>query len=1279
MKIKKVLVILLISLVFMIGFSFSATAFNVTGYELPYSPDSPLDVDAVDLDDDGDIDIVTVENHDDELVWYENDGSESFTEHIINSNTTGINEVFVIDLDDDNDIDMLVTNDAGSDGAVYWFENDGSESFTKHVVSSEDSDHRTSAVFGIDFDQDGDKDIIIGTLIGDDILWYENDGSESFTEYDIGNGNQVNDIYPADIDDDGDLDVAFVYQTGGGVGWLENNGSMGFSQHTLYSNYTACRKVKVIDLDDDGDEDIIFSTTVQDNFFFLENDGSENFAVNTISSIINDAWGFDVYDYDSDGDLDVIGGTNSYLNFMENDGSESFTTSVLREGSGDNISNVRTVYNADINDDGKMDFVIASAGIDKVIWWETGTNAYVCNTTYFSDNFEYSYNFSDCIWQVGSCMYTGELPRWDFLDCEGYPSSVPCYPTDSGGVFSGTSFAQNQSNTGGYSRTLGEVFEQNYTSGQFMWQFNYSDISSPATQNGWELYVGEHETNIFGSWNAVNSLRINFGASSEIATFFHGDQSWTGDVCTIPSYSRPESGLFELVIDIDNGLYSIYIDNIGYCIDSSINMTYIGATKIYEQNSASGFYEKYLDDVTYCEAISIAESVNGSDVNCTDSDGVDYFIRGNVTDDNATYEDYCLHDELGNYSNQEVIEYYCTATGIDAYIKDCKDFGSTYNCYQGVCVNDNQRPTLNEARTYFEYDGAWVESDYIRTVDNVSIRVNATDNEGDDIYQAVQCNSSTATGVWREVSYPFAPTLTPTKCTYSSLGNHTAIIYLIDPDIHGWVDYTSAYNVTVNVVECRSGSQCDSGYDCVNQECVILNATSCNETDGGYNLNVTGTLYTNVFTEGKTDFCQSYRGVQEYYCDNSSPDYYYTTVVNCPDWQYCLDGHCENITGLLGVTFSVRDASTSSYLDGISYTITDLNTSTEYTGTIDSYSSLTVYQGHYYDIELEDSSGNYKSYTVYANLFDDTSYTAYMEKHCSGTCLFYDDFDYYTNVLTRGWVSDYDRPVVSYSSLGRVMKINTSDSFDPLYAVFPDSSDEGVTAQWDIIMSDAEPADSQEVWVYLYHNDGSGSIQVLMQFKYIIDVTNRMYYWDTVEDEWSEVPLSTSFTATNPFTTKVEIDYSTAKFDLYVDRLSTGTFVKYVEDAPLFADNPLNMILIYPFPSVYDRTTYFDEISITEGEVSGLDNYTQGTLTNPAGSDLQSVWYRDGNGDLKFDRTQCEGWNSMILCAVLKTGINKATGVMAWMFSGTHIILVILVLLVLILLVPVIIEIIRHK
>ena len=87
-----------------------------------------------DVDGDGDMDVLSASKYDDKIAWYENDGSESFTEHVISRNANGAFSVHSADVDGDGDMDVLSAS--YNDDKIAWYENDGSESFTEHAIST---------------------------------------------------------------------------------------------------------------------------------------------------------------------------------------------------------------------------------------------------------------------------------------------------------------------------------------------------------------------------------------------------------------------------------------------------------------------------------------------------------------------------------------------------------------------------------------------------------------------------------------------------------------------------------------------------------------------------------------------------------------------------------------------------------------------------------------------------------------------------------------------------------------------------------------------------------------------------------------------------------------------------------------------------------------------------------------------------------------------------------------------------------------------------------------
>jgi hypothetical protein len=83
-------------------------------------------------------------------------------------------------------------------------------------------------VFATDVDGDGDLDVLRTSRLDDKIAWFENDGSQNFTEHvistaaDYGRG-----VFPADVDSDGDLDVLSASRTDNKIAWYENLGNEG--------------------------------------------------------------------------------------------------------------------------------------------------------------------------------------------------------------------------------------------------------------------------------------------------------------------------------------------------------------------------------------------------------------------------------------------------------------------------------------------------------------------------------------------------------------------------------------------------------------------------------------------------------------------------------------------------------------------------------------------------------------------------------------------------------------------------------------------------------------------------------------------------------------------------------------------------------------------------------------------------------------------------------------------------------------------------------------------
>ena len=335
----------------------------------------PCSVYAADVDDDGDMDVLSASSgHSNsfsgEIAWYENDGNENFNAHSFKVDSSGFESVFAIDMNNDGDMDLLSASIC--DNRIAWYENDGNENFDTHNIASyEDYPYcplGARAVFAIDLDGDGDMDVLSASTDDDKIAWYENDGNEHFTihHYITTNADYAWSVYAVDVDNDGDMDVLSASNFDDKIAWYENDGNEHFSIHTITTSADCANSVYAIDMNGDGDMDVLSASLHDNKIAWYENDGNENFNTHTITVSADGASSVYAIDIDSDEDMDVLSAGSNQIAWYENDGNENFTThSITTSANG-----ARYVYSIDIDGDGDMDVLSASYNGDKIDWYE---------------------------------------------------------------------------------------------------------------------------------------------------------------------------------------------------------------------------------------------------------------------------------------------------------------------------------------------------------------------------------------------------------------------------------------------------------------------------------------------------------------------------------------------------------------------------------------------------------------------------------------------------------------------------------------------------------------------------------------------------------------------------------------------------------------------------------------------------------------------------------------------------------------------------------------------
>lgn len=327
-----------------------------------------LHVFTIDMDLDGDEDIVGVASIGDEVTWWENadGGGNSWTEHLI-----GVVDypmfVYAADLDLDGDRDVVVSSSA--DDVIYWFANNGGgTSWVKNTLTSGFDARQVICAF---IDTDAYPDIVAVSSATGDVCWWKNRlGSGQLWVQNYIDGGLMG-AYAVCADDfnlDGKTDVIATSYTTGSVYYYQNTGS-GWQKNLMDSSLSGAISVTSGNLDANSRPEVVAMGYIADDIVMYKFESAGVWTKYTVDSNFNGAISAEIADVDNDGYNDIIACarvSDDVAWYKNLDGTGFNYNKVLVEG---NFDGARAVNSADIDGNGAVDIVACAEYASKVSWW----------------------------------------------------------------------------------------------------------------------------------------------------------------------------------------------------------------------------------------------------------------------------------------------------------------------------------------------------------------------------------------------------------------------------------------------------------------------------------------------------------------------------------------------------------------------------------------------------------------------------------------------------------------------------------------------------------------------------------------------------------------------------------------------------------------------------------------------------------------------------------------------------------------------------------------------
>lgn len=188
------------------------------------------------------------------------------------------------------------------------------------------------------------------------------------------NADGIFSIASADVNGDGHIDLLAASSNDDKIAWYENDGAGNFTEHVVSTDADFAVSIASADINNDGHIDLLAASGFDSTIAWYENDGNSNpsFIEHIVSTDASSARSVASADVDGDGDIDLLSASanDDKIAWYENNGDSAnpgFTEHLVSS----TADHANGVSSADVNGDGHIDLLSASgAGFGRITWYE---------------------------------------------------------------------------------------------------------------------------------------------------------------------------------------------------------------------------------------------------------------------------------------------------------------------------------------------------------------------------------------------------------------------------------------------------------------------------------------------------------------------------------------------------------------------------------------------------------------------------------------------------------------------------------------------------------------------------------------------------------------------------------------------------------------------------------------------------------------------------------------------------------------------------------------------